>query len=46
VEQREGGSHGVQVRIDAMQGQLRRVLVESDLVSAVVRRDKDLEVTP
>jgi len=36
----------MQVRVDAVQRQLGRVLVEGDLVGAVVRGDVDLEVAP
>ena len=46
VEEREGRGHGVQVRVDAVQRQLGRVLVERDLVGAVVRGEVYLEVSP
>ena len=46
VEKREGRGHGVQVRVDPVQCQLGRVLVEGDLVGAVVGGDVELETTP
>jgi hypothetical protein len=46
VKQREGRRHGVQVGIEAVHGQLRRVLIEGDLVRAVVRGDEHLEIAP